>query len=129
VTKNRIQRTVRMCLLSTFLALALFSFLAFGSGSAHALTRSASAAQTASSSTTTTRVIVNKAGQRVFSPNTISVKSGNSVKIVNKTAFELILFTNQGITRLAPVQSLTMTITQSQNVGICGGGSLTITAI
>ena len=120
MTKNRIQRTLRISALSTFLALVALFFLAFGTASA----------QTASTSTTTlVRIITNQQGGTVFSPAAITVKSGTPVKIVNKTPFSRILFTNQGIVRLASGATLTIVPTQSQGVGICGGGSLSITVV
>jgi plastocyanin len=130
VTTNRIQPGIRTCLLSAFLALALFSFFAFGSGSAHAMTRSANAAQSASSSTAVvSRIIINKSGALVYSPSAITVKSGTTVKIVNKTAFRRILFMSQGVAYLNPAASMAIIVTQSQVVGLCGGGSLTITVL
>lgn len=127
MTTNRIQQTARMCVLSTFLALVAFSFLAFGSTSAHAL----SAAQTASSSTTTvSHIIVNNQGGTVFSPSSITVKSGTPVRIVNKTAFARFLVMNGGLFRLDSGASMTIAPTQSQQVRICGGiGTLTITVV
>ena len=130
MTTNRIQRTVRMCVLSTFLALVAFSFLAFGSASAHALTRSTHSAQTASTSTTVyVRIVVNQQGRSVFSPSAITVKSGTPVRITNRTLYNKIVFTNQGTFDLAPGAFLTLTPTQSQGARICGGGYLTITVV
>jgi hypothetical protein len=123
VTTNRIQRTARMCVLSTFFALAAFSFLAFGSASAHALAHPAGVAQKA-----TVAKIIDHPGA-VFSPSTVTVKSGTVVKIVNKTPYGLLLFTNNGAVSLAGGASMKMTVTQSQFVRICGGGSLTITVV
>ena len=126
MTTNRIQRTIRMSVLSTFLALVAFSFLAFGTASAH--TRSA--AQTASSTTATvSRIIVNRQGATVFNPSAITVKSGTPVRIVNKTAFSRILFVGGSIVRLASGASMTIFPSQSMGVGICGGGSLSITVV
>lgn len=128
MTTNHIRRAARICVLSTFLALAAFSFLAFGSASAHALTRQA----TSSSSTTTTvttRIISNSVGRAVFNPSTVTVKAGTVVKIVNKTAFSRILFVGGSIVRLASGASLTITPNQSETIGICGGGALSITVV
>ena len=123
MTTNRIQRTVRMCVLSTFFALAAFSFLAFGSASAHALAHPAGLAQKA----TVVKIIDNPGA--VFSPNAITVKSGTVVKIVNKTPYGRLLFTDHGSVYLASGAFMRMTVTQSQGVGLCGGGSLTITVV
>jgi plastocyanin len=123
VTTNRIQRTARMCVLSTFFALMAFSFLAFGTASAHALNQPAGVAQKA----TVAKIIDNPGA--VFSPAAVTVKSGTVVKIVNKTPYGRLLFTNQGSTYLAAGASMKMTVTQSQYVRICGGGSLTITVV
>ncbi|HAH00577.1 MAG TPA: hypothetical protein DDW33_09830 [Ktedonobacter sp.] len=131
MTTNCIQRTARMCVLSTFLALMAFSFLAFGSASAHALNRSSQVAQTATTSTATvSRIVTNKLGNTVFRPNAITVASGTPVKIVNKTAFDRFLVMNGGLFRLAAGASITITPTQSQQVSICGAaGKLTITVV
>jgi hypothetical protein len=109
--------------LSTFLALVVFSFLAFGSASAHALNHPAGFAQKA----TVAKIIDNP--RATFTPSAVTVKSGTVVKIVNKTPYSLILFTFQGTRGLAPGGVLAMTVTQSQYVRICGGGSLTITVV
>src|SRR5579863_8839435 len=122
---NQIRRTVRMCVVSTFLALAALSFLAFGTASAHSLNHQA---QTVSSGVITTVKIVDpNQGRAVFHPATITVKSGTTVKIVNKTPYDRIVFTNQGTYDLAPNGALKIIDTQSQYARICGGGSLTIT--
>jgi len=127
VKTNRIRPAVRICVLSTFLALAAFSFLVFGSASAHALSRGAQAAGSSTTTTTvTSRIINNSVGQAVFSPSTVTVKTGNSVKIVNKTAFSRILFVGGSVVRLASGASMTIVPNQSQTVGICGGGGLSI---
>lgn len=124
---NRIRHAARICVLSTFFALAAFSFLAFGSASAHALTRDAQAASSSTTTTTvTSRIINNSVGQAVFSPSTVTVKAGNSVKIVNKTAFSRILFVGGSVVRLASGASMTIVPNQSQTVSICGGGGLSI---
>lgn len=123
MTANRIQRTARICVLSTFFALVAFSFLAFGSASAHAISHPAGVAQIV----TVVKIIDNPGA--VFSPNAITVKSGTTVKIVNKTPYTKLLFTNQGTVRLAAGAFMTMTVTQSQGVRICGGGSLSITVV
>jgi hypothetical protein len=79
VTTNRIQRTARMGVLSTFLALVAFAFLAFGTASAHTLNHPINSAQTVSTSTTTVaRMVINSQGGIVFSPSAITVKSGSS---------------------------------------------------
>lgn len=122
---NRIQRTVRMCALSTFLALAALSFLAFGTASAQSLNHPAQIAN--SGSATVARIVAPNQGRAVFSPAAITVKSGTTVKIVNKTPYTRIVFTNQGTYDLAPGVSFKIIVTQSQYARICGGGSLTIT--
>ena len=124
MTTNRIQRTARMCVLSAFFALAAFSFLAFGAASAHALAHPTGNAHKAM---TVAKIIDNPGA--VFSPNAVTVKSGNVVKIVNKTPYGLLLFTDHGAVSLAAGASMKMTATQSQFVRICGGGSLTITVV
>jgi hypothetical protein len=129
VTTNRIQRTVRMCVLSTFFALAAFSFLAFGS--AGALTHPTSVAQTTSTTTATVvRLIVNSQGAIVFSPHAITVTSGAPVRIVNKTPFARFLVVNGQLFRLLSGAALRINPTQSEVVTICGGGgTLTITVV
>ena len=112
-----------MCVLSTFFALMAFSFLAFGTASAHALSHPAGVAQKA----TVVKIIDNPGA--VFSPNAITVKSGTVVKIVNKTPYGRLLFTDHGSVYLASGAFMRMTVTQSQDVGLCGGGSLTITVV
>ena len=124
MTTNRIQRTARICVLSTFFALVAFSFLAFGSASAHALAHPTGNAQKAM----TVAKIIDHPGA-VFKPNAITVKSGTVVKIVNKTPYSKIIFTDQGTFGLATGASMKMTVTQSQFVRICGGGSLSITVV
>ena len=128
MTTNRIRRTARLCVLSTLLALAAFSFLAFGSASAHAQTR---AAQTASTGTTTfVRIIIKKQGQLVFSPSAISVKSGAPVRITNRTTFTKFLVVEGQLHRLGPGTGLTINPTQSEQASICGSGAtLTITVV
>ena len=118
---NSIQRTVRISVLSVLLALAAFSFLAFGSASAHALAHSSGKAQKAK----IVKIIDNPGA--VFSPAAITVKSGTTVKIVNKTPYGRFIFTNHGTVFLAPGAAMKMTVTQSQSVAICGGGELSIT--
>jgi plastocyanin len=128
VTTSQIHRTVRVTVLSAFLALAVFSFVAFGSGSAHAMTR-----QAASTGTTTFVSIVSQQRFFVFSPSAITVKSGASIRITNRTAFELEVRTMspQTFYNLAPGAGLTITPTQSEVVRVCGGygGELTITVV
>ena len=120
MTKNRIQRTLRMSALSTFLALVALFFLAFGSASA----------QTVSSSTTTlVKIVANQQGGAVFSPTAITVKSGTPVKFVNKLSFRRFFTVNQRLTSIAPNQAETFIITQSQVATICGGGSMTLTVV
>ncbi len=122
MTMNPVQRTARLWILGVFLALAAFSFLAFSAGSAQALSHAASNAQKAK---TVVKLIDNPGAQ--FSPASITVKSGSNVKIVNKTPYGRILFTDHGTFSLGAGQSLMLNVTQSQFVRICGGGSLTIT--
>jgi plastocyanin len=123
MTTNPIQRTARLFVLSAFLVLAAFSFLAFSAGSAHALSHPAGAAQKVK----TAKIIDNPGA--VFSPAAITVKSGSTVRIVNKTPYSLIIFTNQGTGSLPAGASTKMTVTQSQYVRICGGGTLSITVV
>ena len=131
VTTNRIQRTVRMCVLSTFLALVAFSLLVFGSASAHALTHATSVTQTTSTTTATVvRLIVNSQGAIVFSPHAITITSGAPVRIVNKTPYTRFLVVNGQLFRLLPGAALRINPTQSEVVSICGGGgTLTITVV
>lgn len=121
---KHIRRIVRLCVVSTFLALAALTFLAFGTASAHSLNHQA---QTASSGVTTVKIVDPNQGRAVFSPATVTVKSGTSVKIVNKTPYDRIVFTSSGTYDLAPGGALKIIVTQSQYARICGGGSLTIT--
>ena len=126
MTTNRIQRTVRISVLSTLLALAAFAFLAFGTASAHTL----NSAQAASGSTTTVaRMVTNSQGGAVFSPSAITVKAGGLVKLVNRTTFSRIVFADRVI-RLNPGASYSFAPAQSMTVGICGGaGALSITVV
>ena len=130
MTTNRIQRTVRMGVLSTFLALVAFAFLAIGSASAHTLNHPINSAQTASTSTTTVaRMVINSQGGIVFSPSAITVKSGSLVKIVNKTIYSRIVFADR-VVRIAPGMAYSFVPAQSMTVGICGGaGALSITVV
>lgn len=128
MTTNRIRRTARICMLSTLLALAAFSFLAFGSASAHAQTRTAQTAST--TNTTFVRIIINKQGQLVFSPSAITVQSGAPVRITNRTTFTKFLVVEGQLHRLAPGTGLTINPTQSEQASICGSGAtLTITVV
>jgi hypothetical protein len=129
VTTNRVQRTVRIFVLSTFLALVAFAFLAFGSASAHTLNHPINSAQAASSGTSTvSRIVTNSQGGAVFSPSAITIKSGSFLKIVNKTTFSRIVFADR-VVRLAPGGTYTFVPAQSMTVGICGGGGLTVTVV
>jgi hypothetical protein len=127
MTTNHVHRTARICLLSAFLALALLSFFAFGSGRAHA--------QTVSSSTSTpvvSRININRQGFFAFSPSALTVTSGTVVKIVNKTIYGEYLFTNQGEVFLATGASMKIVATQSQSVSfrvVCKIITLTITVV
>jgi hypothetical protein len=129
VPTNRSQRNVRMCVLSAFLALAAFSFFAFGS--AGALTHPTSVAQTTSTTTAVVvRLIVNQQGAIVFSPHAITITSGTPVRIVNKTPYGRFLVVNGQLFHLLPGAALRITPTQSEVVSICGGGgTLTITVV
>ena len=126
MTTSRIHQTLRVTVLSAFLALAVCSFFAFGSGSAHAMTR-----QAASTSTTTyVRIVFNRQGATVFSPSAITVKSGAAVRITNRTAFGKFVVAEGGLYHLAPGRGFTIFPTQSQQVTICGGGgALNITVV
>ena len=126
MSTSRIPQTVRMCVLSTFLALVASFFLAFGSASAHT---SASAAQTASTTTPVVRLVVNQQGGVVFSRATLTVKAGTAVKFVNKTPFRRFFTVNGTFTSISPNVAETFVITQSQVDAICGGGSMTITVV
>jgi plastocyanin len=110
--------------MSTFFALMAFSFLAFGTASAHAL---ASPTGNAQKAMTVAKIIDNPGA--VFSPNAVTVKSGTVVKIVNKTPYSRLIFTEHGSVYLTAGASMKMTVTQSQSVSICGGGSLSITVV
>ena len=126
VTTNRIQRTVRMSVLSTLIALVAFSFLAFGSASAHTISQ----AQIGSGiSTSVVRIKDDQFGRAMFHPSAISVISGTPVRIVNKTPSYRFLFIAQGDVVLSPGASTTLIVTQSQYVRICAGGTLTITIV
>lgn len=128
MTTSRIHRPVRVAVFSALLALAVFSFVAFGSGSAHAMTR-----QAASTGTTTFVRIVTDQRYSVFSPSAITVQSGASVKITNTTASELEvrIISPQTFYELAAGASLTITPLRSEVVRVCGGygGILTITVV
>lgn len=127
MTTNRTRRTVRISIMSTFLALMAFAFLAFGSAGvagAHTISHSASSAQTGSSSSTT---VVNILSRNSISPNAITVKSRSHVQIVNKSPGSLLVFYNHGSIVLAPGAFLMLAPTHSQVVRICAGATLTIT--
>ena len=126
MTTNRIQRTVRMSVLSLFLALVAFSFLALGSASAHTINHSTSSAQTASTTTTT---FVHILSRHEFSPSAVTVASGTRVRIVNKSTISLLVFYAQGSRVLAPGAALILAPTKSQSVTICAGATLTITVV
>lgn len=130
MTKNCIQRAVRVCVSSTFLALVALAFLAFGSASAHALSHPVNSAQTASTTTTTvSRMVLNNQGGIVFSPSAMTVKAGSLVKIVNKTTYTRIIFADR-VLRINPGMSYSFVPAQSMTVGICGGaGALSITVV
>lgn len=99
MTTNRVLRTIRITILSTLVALAAFSFFAFGSASAHA----SSFAHTASSGTTiTVQIIDNSQGQVVFSQSALTVKSGTQVSFVNHTAVTQFVFNTLVFLRVAP---------------------------
>ena len=96
MTTHRIQRTVRMSAASLLLALVAVSFLAFGSASAHPLSRAQtgqsstfpSAGSTCSSPTVQIKII--RFGQfsvAVFSCTTVTVKTGAVVVFVNITQY------------------------------------------
>jgi hypothetical protein len=128
VTTSRIHSTVRVTVCSAFLALAVFSFVAFGTGNTHALTR-----QVASPGSTTFARIVSDQRESVFQPSAIKVKSGAAVRIANNTAFELEvrIMSPQTFYELLPGEGLTITPIQSEVVRVCGGGGgeLTITVV
>src|SRR5215469_2105097 len=123
---NRIHRIAYVCLLSAFLALALVSFFAFGSGRAHA--------QTVSSTSTTpvvSRIIYTTQKGFQFSPNALTVKSGTAVKIINTTAHGENLYDSLGTYYGVPGgKSVTIIVTQSQSLGfICRPVFLSITVV
>ena len=123
---NHIQRTVRMSVLSLFIALMAFSFLALGSASAHTISPSTRSAQTASTTTTTFVRIISR---NAFSPKAVSVKSGSRVRITNRSTISLLVFYGGGDTVLAPGAALVLFPTQTQSVTICAGATLTITVV
>ena len=124
MTTNRIQHLFRMSVLSFFIALMAFSFLAIGTASAHTVKPSASSSQTASNNTTT---VVRILSRHAFSPSAITVNSGTRVRIVNKSPGFLLVFSNNGSHDLAPGAALTLFPTVTQSVTICAGATLTIT--
>ena len=121
MTANYRYRSLRIGVLSAFVALAMFAFFVFGSGSAHALTR-----QAAGSSTTTTfvRFVTNKQDAVVFTPSAITVKSGAAVRITNRTAFTRFVVAEGLLHPVGPGQFFTINPTQSTQVSICGSGSV-----
>ena len=124
---NHLQRLIRVSLLSTFLALAACSFLAFGSASAHAATQTGS-----STSGTIVRIVDNQQGAAVFSPHAITVTSGTPVKIVNRTPFTRFFHvtSNGRLFGLVSGASVTIIPTQSEQAILCSDGkSLTITVV
>ena len=139
MTNNRVLRTMRMTVLSTLFALAAFSLLAFGSASAQTLSRATNFAQTASTSTTNTvHISDNLNGPAVFSPNSITVKIGASVTIINSTKVRQVVFgtkpsvfftllpgASKTITPQFPQERLTLS-----SIGPIGPGAiLTITVV
>lgn len=122
---NRVHRIARVCLLSAFLALALFSLFVFGSGRAYAQTVS-----NTSSTTVVSRIVYTTQKGFHFSPNALTVASGTTVKIVNATTHnELLYSSSQGTYLSLPAgSSMKVIVTQSQSfVFVCRPGSLTIT--
>ncbi len=129
MTNNRVLRTMRMTVLSTLFALAAFSLLAFGSASAQTISR----AQAASSSTPIAVHIL-----AVFSPNSITVKIGASVTIVNSTKVRQVVFSTKPSVFFTLLPGASKTITpqfpQEQlalsSIGPIGPGAiLTITVV
>ena len=127
MTTHPIHRTMHLTVCSAFLALAVFSFLVFGSGSAHAMTRQAAASAASMVSVS----IVTDQNEFVFRPSAITIAPGTAVRITNKTTLEQEVRTQspQAFYNLMPGQSLTISPTQSEFVRVCGGrgGIMTIT--
>ena len=90
MTKTNIRSRVRMGVLSTLLALAAFSFFAFGSASAHSVSHAARLANSGGGALTSVQIRQTATGP-VFSPNKITVTAGASVSIVNDTQKQLTL--------------------------------------
>ena len=121
---SRIHRLTRVCLLSAFLALALFSFFVFGAARVHAQTGNST-----SSTIVTSRIIYSTQNGFQFSPAALTVKSGTTVKIVNTTTHNEILYNNQGSDFSVPAgKSMKIIVTQSESFTfICRPVSLVIT--
>ena len=114
-------QSIRIVVLSAFVALAMFAFFVFGSGNAHAMTRQAAGS---SSTTTFVRIVTNSQGATVFTPSAITVKSGAAVRITNRTAFTRFVVAEGTLRRVGPGQGFTINPIQSDQVSICGSGSV-----
>ena len=111
VITSRIYGTVRVTLLSAFLALAVCSFVTFGVGSAHAMTRQAASRST--SSTRFDRIVLNGQGVAVFSPASIFFKAGTSVTVTIKNdtgSSQELQVPFHGLKSYAPGQSVSFTL-------------------
>ena len=126
MTTTHVHRTARVCLLSAFLALALFSFFVLGSGRAHAQTVST----TSTTTTVVSRIMYTTQKGFHFSPSTLTVASGTTVKIINSTTHNELLYSSSQNTyfSLPAGQSMKVVVTQSQSFFfVCRPGGLTIT--
>ena len=126
MSTDHIQHRLRMSVLSLFLALMAFSFLAFGTASAHTLNHPTGASQGGANTPPT---VVRIMSRSAFSPNAVTVKSGTHVRIVNKSLGSLLVFYSGGSIVLTPKAALVIVATQTQVVAICAGATLTITVV
>ena len=126
MSTSRPNSMLRRSVLSLFLALMAFSFLAFGTASAHTLNHATGASQ---AGVNTSPTVVRILSRQQFSPSAVTVKSGTHVRIANKSLSNLLVFYNGGSIVLAPKASFMIVATQTQSVAICAGATLTITVV
>ena len=128
MTTRPLHRTIRLTLVSAVLALAVFSFVALGSGSAHAMSRQAAS----TGNTTIVRIVAAQNGTSIFRPSAVTIPSGSGVRIKNTTPFALDLRFGSSFYLLDSGASLTLSpLTQSMEIFVCAphSGALPITVV
>ena len=132
MAKTNIRSRVRMGVLSTLLALAAFSFFAFGSASAHSVSHATRLANSDGGTLTSVQIRQTTIGP-VFSPNKITVEAGASVSIVNDTQKQLTLVgTTAQVLVLNPGAAGTIATSQPGQLQVSiksTGTTLTITVV